>query len=100
MPITIGSYVIVRTYSAGAFAGTIQALDLERRVATLSNARRLWSWAGAASLSQLAQSGSSRPGECKFPAAVTEVILLEVIEVLAVTAAGQAGIEAVPVWAK
>lgn len=51
--------VIVRTYSAGVFAGELETKD--GREVTLMNARRLWYWTGAASLSQLAQEGTSKP---------------------------------------
>ena len=89
-------YVIVRTYSAGVFAGTLESRDVKEVV--LSNARRLWYWAGAASLSQLAVSGTSKPAACKFPVAVPSVTLTEAIEILDVTPEAQASIAAVPVW--
>jgi len=89
-------YVIVRTYSAGVFAGTLESRDVKEVV--LSNARRLWCWAGAASLSQLAVSGTSNPSGCKFPVAVPSVTLTEAIEILDVTPEAQASIAAVPVW--
>ena len=53
----IGKYVIVRTYSAGVFYGLLQSR--EGKEAVIKNARRIWRWAGAASLSQLAQSGTT-----------------------------------------
>lgn len=89
-------YVIVRTYSAGVFAGTLETRDGKEVV--LSNARRIWYWAGAASLSQLATSGTSRPSDCKFPVAVPRVVLTEAIEILDVTPEAQASIAAVPEW--
>ena len=89
-------YVIVRTYSAGVFAGTLESRYGKEVV--LSAARRLWYWSGAASLSELAVSGTSKPAECKFPVAVPSVTLTEAIEILDVTPAGQASIEAVAVW--
>ena len=89
-------YVIVRTYSAGVFAGTLESRKGKEVV--LSNARRLWYWAGAASLSQLAVSGTSKPAACKFPVAVPSVTLTEAIEILDVTPEAQASIAAVPVW--
>ena len=49
-------YVIVRTYSAGVFAGNLKSRD--GKEVTLTNARRLWYWSGAASLSQLAVAGT------------------------------------------
>ena len=91
-------YVIVRTYSAGVFAGTLESRDGKEVV--LSNARRLWYWVGAASLSQLAVSGTTNPTACKFPAAVPSVTLTEAIEILDVTPGGRASIEAVKVWAQ
>jgi hypothetical protein len=45
----VGDYIICRTYSAGVFAGTL--VKREGREVTLSNARRLWYWEGAASFS-------------------------------------------------
>ena len=89
-------YVIVRTYSAGVFAGEI--LERAGKEIKLKNARRLWYWSGAASLSQLAQSGTSKPNDCKFPETVDSIILTEVIEILSVTDAARASIEAVSIW--
>ena len=96
MPAAKKKYVIVRTYSAGVFAGTLESRDGKEVV--LINARRLWYWAGAASLSQLATTGTSRPAECKFPVPVARVTLTEAIEILEVTPEAQASIEGVPVW--
>lgn len=89
-------YVIVRTYSAGVFAGYLKSRDGKEVV--LTDARRLWYWAGAASLSQLAVTGTSRPNDCKFPVPVPSVTLTEAIEILDVTPAAKASIESVPVW--
>ena len=89
-------YVIVRTYSAGVFAGNL--VSRTGREVVLANVRRLWYWAGAASLSQLAVSGTSAPSKCKFPEPVSQIELLEAVEILDVTAAAQASIESVPVW--
>ena len=89
-------YVIVRTYSAGVFAGTLESRKGKEVV--MSNARRIWYWAGAASLSQLAVDGTSQPNNCKFPVAVPSIILTEAIEILPVSAKAQASITAVKVW--
>ena len=91
-------YVIVRTFSAGVFAGNLESRN--GREVVLTNARRLWYWSGAASLSQLAMSGTSKPNDCKFPIAVDRVELLEAIEILDVTDVAKASIESVPVWAQ
>ena len=91
-----GKYVIVRTYSAGVFAGNLQSREGQEVV--LTDARRLWYWAGAASLSQLAVSGTSRPNDCKFPVAVPRIELLQAIEILDVSAEAEASIKAVNEW--
>jgi len=90
-------YVIVRTYSAGVFAGELESRN--GREVVLRNARRIWRWAGAASLSQLAMEGTSNPGECMFPCEVDRVELLEAIEILDVTEKARKSIADVPVWA-
>ena len=90
------TYVIVRTVSAGVFAGYLES-RVGREV-VLTNARRLWYWAGAASLSEMAMSGTKLPAECKFPVAVDRVLLLEAIEILDCTEAAKISIEGVPVW--
>ena len=92
----LGKYCMVRTRSAGVFAGTLTAL--EGQTATLTNARRIWYWDGAASLSQLANDGPSKPQNCKFPSPVAEVMLFEVIEIIPITDVAAKSIESVPVW--
>ena len=89
-------YVIVRTYSAGVFAGELESRNGQEVV--LINARRIWYWAGAASLSQLAMEGTKKPQECKFPCEVNRVQLLQAIEILDVTDVAKESIKKVPIW--
>lgn len=89
-------YVIVRTYSAGVFAGLLESRKGQEVV--LRQARRIWHWEGAASLSELAQRGTSMPTKCKFPCEVDRIEVLQVIEILDVTPEARASIAAVPVW--
>ena len=89
-------YVIVRTYSAGVFAGYLESRT--GKEAVMRDARRLWYWAGAASLSQMAMEGTKDPASCKFPVAVDRVELMEAVEILDVTAEAKASIEGVKVW--
>ncbi len=91
-----GKYVIVRTYSAGVFAGNLKSRKGQEVV--LLNARRLWFWAGASSLSQLAVDGPQRPNDCKFPCEVPCVELLQAIEILDCTSVAEAAIKAVRIW--
>lgn len=86
---------IVRTESAGVFFGEV---FLDGTSAIILNARRLWYWAGAASLSQLAVDGVSKSGNCKFPVPVSKIQLFGVIEILDVTKKAGASIDAVKIW--
>ena len=92
----IGKICMVRTYSAGVFLGTLAGRDGKEVV--LTEARRIWYWDGAASLSQLATVGTSKPKSCKFPAPVAKVLLTEAIEIIPATEAAIASIAAVPEW--
>lgn len=92
------NYVIVRTRSAGVHAGElISRNDME---VELKNARRIWYWDGAASLSQLAMEGVSKPENCKFPCEVTKITLTEAIEIIPCTPKAQNSIQGVPIWKK
>lgn len=87
---------IVRANGAGVFFGEVE--KIEGTTATLKNARRLWYWDGAASLSQLAQEGTSRPEDCKFPIPVEEVVVFNVLEILSVTDKAAKSIDGVKIW--
>lgn len=91
-------YKIVRTYSAGVFAGYLESRNGQEVV--LRKARRLWYWDGAASLSQLAEDGVSKPQNCKFPKEVDKVELLQAIEILSCTEKAKKSIDTVGIWAQ
>jgi hypothetical protein len=89
-------YVIVRTQSAGVFAGYIKSKYGQE--VTMKTARRLWYWVGAASLSQLAMEGVSSPDSCKFPIAVDTITLTQTIEIIECTQRAKESIEGVKIW--
>jgi hypothetical protein len=89
-------YVICRTYSAGVFAGYLESRKDKEVI--MRQARRIWYWDGASSLSQLAIDGTSKPQNCKFPEAVDRVLLTEVIEILSCSAKAQKSIGEVKIW--
>ena len=93
-----GTYVIVRANEAGCFAGVLVSQDDSIRKVVMTQCRRLWFWRGAASLSQLAVDGVSKPDECKFPAATDFHEVLGVIEIIPVSDKARKSIEGVPVW--
>jgi len=92
----MSDYVIVRTYSAGVFAGQLETRN--GKEVTLKNARRLWYWDGAASLSEMAVRGTSKPNQCKFPVAVPSIDLTEAIEIIECTDEAKDSIQGVPEW--
>lgn len=87
---------IVRGDRSGVFFGEI--LKREGREVTMKNVRRLWYWDGAASISQLAKSGTVAPENCKFTVSVDTVIILDAIEIDECTEAAIASIEGVTAW--
>ena len=89
--------VMVRSVNAGVFYGRF--VSRKKDVVTLNNARRVWFWSGAATLSELATYGTSKPSECKFPTPTTgKHIILRVCEIIPVTARALASLDGVPVW--
>lgn len=89
----IGKFCIVRTYSAGVHAGTVKTEDGKHIV--LENARRIWFWRGAFTLSTIALNGVGEGS--KLPAAVPEITLTEAIEIIPCTQAAQDNITNFPV---
>ncbi len=87
---------IVRANGAGVFFGEIVKKDGD--TVTMKNARRLWYWSGASSLSELAQHGTARTNECKFPCAVDEIEVFNVLEILSVTEEAGKSIDGVKEW--
>lgn len=87
---------MVRTNSAGVFAGVLKSRKGSEVI--LKNARRIYYWTGAATLSQLSQDGTSSPDTCKFPAVVPEVVLLGVIEIIPMSKKAVDSISSVKIW--
>jgi len=89
-------YVIIRTYSAGVHAGYL--IERNGKEVTLKNSRRIWYWDGAASLSQMAVDGVSKPENCKFAVVLPEIILTEAIEIIPCSEKAKKCIEGVKEW--
>lgn len=89
-------YYIIRGDRSGVFFGEIA--ERNGREVTLRNARRLWYWSGAASISQLALDGTRRPNDCKFTVTVESIIILDAIEILPCTTKAKESIQGVRVW--
>lgn len=76
-----GPDVLVRTHSAGVHIGTLKSRDGKEVV--LENARRLYSWSGAFTLSAVATKGVDRKNS-RISVAVPEILLTETIEIMPV----------------
>ena len=86
-------FVIIRSADSGVTAGY-----LKRRDGTdvrLVGAFRIWKWAGAFTLFQMASEGVGRPQECKFSVTIDSVEILKVCEVLPCTDKAKENLEAV-----
>lgn len=91
-----GDYVVIRTCSAGVHCGYLKSRNGKEVV--LTNTRRIHTWKGAASLSQIAGVGISKPKECILPAAIAEITLTEAVEIIPCTKKAQKIIEGIPAW--
>lgn len=89
-------FYIIRGDRSGVFYGNIK--ERNGQEATIANARCLWYWEGAASLSQLAKEGVKAPRKCKFTVTVDELTILDAIELIPCTDEAVQNIQAVPVW--
>ena len=92
----IGKCVIVRCDRAGVFFGELAQRDGQE--VELKDARRLWYWDGAASISQIAAEGVKKPKNCKFTVTVESIVLLDAIEVIPCTKKAITNINNVHVW--
>ncbi len=90
------TYVIVRCKDAGVHAGEyVKHLDRE---VVLENARRIWYWDGAASLSEIAVHGCSKPDNCKISLAVPKITLTEACEIIECLPEGEEFLREVVAW--
>ena len=92
----IGNRVVIRADRAGVFFGTL--ISCEQDTTILENVRRIWYWDGAASLSQLAEEGVSKPQGCKFPCLIKKMRIFGVIEIINTSRKCQQSIDNVQIW--
>lgn len=92
----IGKYCIVRGNDSGVFAGTVKEIEGQRVL--MENVRKIWYWDGAASILQLAKSGTTAPQNCKFTVRVDTALIMDVIEIIPCTEKAMQIIEEVKEW--
>ena len=90
------NWYLIRCSEAGVFFAHIATR--RGNEADLTDARRIWYWEGAASLSEMAVSGVKKPRECKFTVTVPSMTVLGVIEILPCSEAAVRSIQGVPEW--
>lgn len=81
----IGRFVIIRTRSAGVHTGFL--LEWSGTAVQLGEARRIWSWAGAFTLNEIALRGCAE--ESRISEAVPLIALTEAIEIIPCTPEAQ-----------
>jgi hypothetical protein len=91
----IGRHVVVRTYSAGVHIGTLTEAEASAGSVnvTLANARRLWKWEGAFTLSEVATAGI-KPTGSRLAVAVPEMLVTQVAELIPTTEAARSTFDA------
>lgn len=94
----MGKYYIVRGDRSGVFAGNIK--ERNGSEVTITDVRRLWYWAGACSISQLALDGTAKPEDCKFTVTLDEITILDAIEIIPCTNKAEKSIRGVAEWKK
>lgn len=92
----IGKKVIIRGDRSGVEFGILVAY--KGNEVTLHNARRIWYWDGAATLSQLAKDGTTKPKNCKFTVYVDSITILDAVEIIPCTDKAIKSIERVEEW--
>jgi len=97
-PEVMSEYKVIRTYSAGVFYAKVESR--KGREAVLLDSKRIHYWDGAASLSQLAMQGVSKPENCRIPCAMKRHEVTEVIEVIDMTVKAKLSLDGVAVWKK
>lgn len=90
-------YAIVCCERSGIFAGYIESQEGYQM--SLVNARRIKYWNGAASITQLALQGTTKPGDCLF-SLTHDVELLDACSITNCTEKGMKSIQAVKDWVK
>lgn len=90
----LNKFVVIRTYSAGVHYGTLKSHS--GKEAVLTDARRLWYWKGAFTLSAVAMKGVEQGS--KISTVVPEILLTEVIEIIPTTQEAQDNLVGFPVY--
>lgn len=89
----IGKKVLVRSYDAGVYFGTLE--EMEGETVKMSNVRNIWHWIGASCLSQIANDGIA--GDRVSPV-VSSMVVNRVCQILPLSDKAIANLESQPSW--
>ena len=93
-------YCVIRTYSAGVHIGYVKEFgEKHPQHAKLLNSRRLYSWNGACTLSQVAMDGVDTK-QSRIAMELPEIELTDVIEVIPCSEKSAELFKAVKAWKK
>lgn len=93
--------VLIRSEQAGVFYGTLEGDPVTTGGVphvVMAEARRIWYWSGACSLSQIAQEGVKNPQACKFSVRTHGHYVFGVCEILPITPEALKSLDSVVDW--
>lgn len=88
-----GKKVLVRSYDAGVYFGTM--VEMRGEQVELANVRNIWSWEGASCLSQIANDGINSG---KVSSSVSSMVLNRVCQVMPLSDDAIANLEGQEEW--
>ena len=88
-----GQKVLVRSYNAGVYFGTM--VDMNGDQVELSNVRNIWRWEGASCLSQIANDGIK---DGRVSPMVNSMVINDVCQIIPLSDKAISNLEGQPVW--
>jgi len=92
----IGKKVVVRGIQSGVYFGIMA--NGEGQEVELTNCRNIWQWHGANNLLEVSASGVKCPNDCRISVPVESVVFTDIVEVVPITNAAIANLEAIEEW--
>lgn len=93
----VGVRAMIRCRDAGVHFGVVVAIA--DRTVSLKDARRIWSWSGAYTLSDLSRGGPALDASgTRIGPVLDSIALLEACEIIPLTEDGAKRLDAVPEW--
>lgn len=94
-------FVLLRCNMAGCHYGYMYEegeMSGEFFKVTLLQSRRIWSWAGAHTLSDLAMNGSTNPKDCQVSLPIEGKHILAACEIIRCSEKGKASLQGIQIW--